>query len=198
MKKLLFGLLATVLLTINSYGQNIDDYNKQFNEFKEQQKLKSDAIIIKSDQNKPLNLSKYLNQSGLQNEQINTITHIQIDTKSSLGILETYSVQYSKDNYSKYLIIIEDSKMSENYILVNAMFNFKDDSVSVIEVLRGKSRWSECFGNCVDAGLSAHSTIGRAIISLGVAAGFGCAPCGAAAATYTGVILLGCAGGCNK
>lgn len=195
MKKLLFSIIATVFITTISFAQSINDYNKQFDIFKNQQNLKSEASIVKFDDEKPANLDKYLVQAGLEKEQINTISHLQIDTKSNLGIMETYALQYSKDDYTKYLIIVKDPKFEENYVALNAKFNFKDNTVSVVGMTHGKRSWSKCFGDCLTNGLDSHGLLGQVIILTG-AAGVVCPPCGFVSATYVGVLALGCAGGC--
>ncbi|PZQ92557.1 MAG: hypothetical protein DI548_00565 [Flavobacterium johnsoniae] len=198
MKKVLFSILVYVSVSVFCVAQTLEDYNRQLNVFKEDFKIKSDGELLKADSKRPINLPTYLEQMGLEKDIINTVTHVEVYSKSDLNLINVYAVQYSKDDYSKYLMVIEDAKALENYILINCSFDFKNNTVSVYKTAKGKSKWSDCFGSCVEKGLSAHTTIGRVIIGMGVAAGFGCVACGAVAATYTSVILLGCAGGCNK
>lgn len=48
---------------------------------------------------------------GLEKDIINTVTHVEVYSRSDLNLINVYAVQYSKDDYSKYLMVIEDAKL---------------------------------------------------------------------------------------
>ena len=63
MKKLVFGLIATVLLSNFSVGQvTITEFNKQLEIFKTQVKNSSNSQIVLSDESMPKNLTSYLSK----------------------------------------------------------------------------------------------------------------------------------------
>ena len=203
MKKILFGLISTVLLTNMSFGQaTVSECNEQLEIFKTQVKSNSNGQIILSDFAQPNNLTSYLKQINKSNIKINTSSHITLDTKSDSGILEIYSIQYSSDE-SKYLIIIENQIDLTQSNIVDASFDFSNKSIKLLAHndflvdtnLQGKRSWSQCFGDCMSAGLDAHGLLGQVIIVGGASAAI-CPPCGAVASVYVGVLLLGCSGGC--
>lgn len=203
MKNFLFGLLATVLVSTFSYGQvSITDCNKQLEIFKTQLKNNSSGQITLSDNSKPTNLTNYLSQIKKSDIVINTVSHIKLDTKSDRGILDIYTLQYSKDA-SKYIVIIENQVDLTHSNIIDASFDFSDSSIKLLSHndylvntnVTGKRNWGKCFGDCMSAGLDAHGLLGEVII-LGGAAGAVCPPCGFVSATYVGVLALGCAGGC--
>lgn len=131
------------------------------------------------------------------------MSHIKLDTKSNGSILDIYTVQYSKDQ-SKYLIVIENKNDLKYDNVVDASFDFSNSSVTLLShqsslietgVKTEEATWSRCFGDCLSAGLDPRNLLGQVIILGGAASGV-CPPCGAVAGVYTGVLALGCAGGC--
>jgi len=203
MKKVLFGLIATILVSAFTYGQvSMDDCNKQLENFKTQLNTELSGQITLCDNSRPKNLAFYLNQIHKSDIFINTVSHIKLDTKSDRGILDIFSLQYSKD-LSKYIVIIENQNDLTKSNLIDISLDFTDNSVKVLSHIdtlvntgvTDKRNWSACFGDCLSAGLDSHGLLGQVII-LGGSASVICAPCGFVSATYVGVLALGCAGGC--
>jgi hypothetical protein len=202
MKKLLFGVIAIVLFTNLSFGQSINECNKQLEIFKSQIENTSKGEFISSDFEKPKNLNDYLSQIKKRDVIINTVYHTKLDTKSDRGILDIYTIQYSKD-VSKYIIIIENQNDITQSNVIDASLDFSNQSIKLVSHTDylvdtgsiGKRNWSKCFGDCLSAGLDSHGLLGQVIILTG-AAGAVCPPCGIVSATYVGILALGCAGGC--
>lgn len=202
MKKLFFGLVATIMLSVTGNAQDIKDYNNQLESFKTQIKSTEKGVIISIDNEQPRELGNYLSQIGKENIEINTVSHIELDTKSENGVLDIYSIQYSSD-FSKYLIVIENKNDVTQSNIVDASFDFSNKSIKLLSHTEylvntnqlGKQGWSKCFGKCLTAGLSTEGLLGQ-VITLGGAFSVVCLPCGYVAATYVAVLALGCAGGC--
>lgn len=203
MKKLVFGLIATVVLGNLSFGQvSLKECNKQLDSFKSQIKSVSKGQIVSSDNQRPEKLGYYLSQLEKGDIVINTVSHVKLDTKTEDGILDVYSLQYSKD-LSKYLIIIENTNDLTQSNIIDASLDFSNESIKVISHdeflvdtgVAGKRGWSKCFGDCFSAGLDTHGLLGQVIV-LGGATSAICPPCGFVALTYVSVLFLGCAGGC--
>jgi hypothetical protein len=115
----------------------------------------------------PKNLTSYLSKISKSDSIINTSSHIKLDTKSDSGVLDIYSMQYSKDEI-KYLIIIENENDLTQCSIIDASFDFSNKSIKLLSHndffinsnIEGKIKWSKCFGDCMSAGLDAHELLG--------------------------------------
>lgn len=125
------------------------------------------------------------------------ITRIRVDSNSKLGIYDVYSIQFSARDPKRQLLVFENPTDTNDYILVDSNFDFDKNEVSLNKMINSGSKWSSCFGNCLENGFSPKSLLGQIIIGMGIAGNLGCIPCGFVSGTYGAVILLGCAGGCN-
>jgi hypothetical protein len=131
MKKILFGLIATVMLSFAGNAQDVKDLNIQLESFKSQIKSGEKGEIISIDNEKPLELDSYLLQIGKKNIEINTVSHIKLDTKSEKGILDIYSIQYSSD-FTKYLTIIENENDNTQSNIIEGSYDFTNKSIKLL------------------------------------------------------------------
>lgn len=200
-----------------------DVFNElQFNiqKIAEQKGQNSEIKLLDADQEKPEYLDTYLAKMGKENEDFSDVTHLKFDTNEEYGVVDQYTLRYANDP-TKYLTIIEGN--FEQNIAYDMTLSIKelsqsspedptysfvpvltDGSVEIIELpnpnitLGSKPyKFSKgCFKNCMDGAMGYDSTVGNFVFGLGIAASFGCGPCGAVAATYSAVVLVGCGGGC--
>lgn len=205
MKKIKFSFIMSILVSNLIFCQvNISECNKQLENFKIQIGNKSNAQIILVDNIKSKRIDNYLIKHNIEYQNINTLSHIKLDTKSENGIFDIYSIQFSEDT-KRYLFIIENEKDSTKNLVFESNINFSKQTINLLsheyllaesDMSTERSKWGDCFGACLEAGMSAHGLMGQVILLTG-AASVVCPPCGFVAATYVAVLAVGCAGGCN-
>ena len=194
-----------------SLNTNIDEVNKTFEEFKARLNVTADGVIIASDDEKPKYLSKYLSQLNKKESDMKVFNHISLDTKTSNGILDIYTIQYSND-ITKYLFIVESSNDLYFSNIYDVQLEItKDNNLALIShndyiMSNGEgddknpkptpsSGWSQCFGDCMTAGLDYHNLLGQVIL-VGGGTAWMCPPCGAVASLYVTTLAVACGGGC--
>lgn len=182
------------------------------------------AELLNVDENAPANLALYLSEMQKTGEVFDHISHFEVDTKAEVGVMNIYSLRYASDS-SKFLIIYEGDYEDNFAYDINMDITDSNNSISKSSSLTGLSGgkltfgltdisppmpisnpnvttpnkfYPECFKKCVSKGLDpSKSLMGVLIVGL-TAQSWYCLPCGAVAGVYTTIVLVGCAGGCNK
>jgi len=197
-------LILTIIVSNTSFCQvTTEEANDLLVSVSKQTNSKLNGSIIESNNEKPEKLASYLSQLKMEDVEVNSYSHIKLDTKQNAGIIDIYILQYSKDT-SKYLVFVENKidlaennaiKLSIDFTKDTAKLTSYETSLVKTGGVALKKNWSKCFGNCLAAGLDSSGLIGQVII-IGGGLSFICPVCGAVAGVYTSIVILGCAGGC--